>query len=154
LIYDILSRPFRELGIEELEVDCALLGEPQPGDVEATIALRIDDRYELDVTSPVQDCLDAWTGAGSSIVVAGAAVGWRCDGKGRLVWDLAARRLSACEFGARIELDCRIDFPTSSDVGKASRNTLRIQSKCDVEWSMVAAERAEPDPFQATDARR
>jgi hypothetical protein len=139
LIRDVLLRPFRELGKERLQVECRLIGDTrQADDTEARIALRLVDRFELDVTNEVSECLRAWGGAASSIVVAGAAVAWRCDGKGELVWDTALQRFVSFDLKVRVDIDFRMDFPSASDSAVPRVHALQIRSECEATWSMVA----------------
>lgn len=139
LIRDVFLRPFRALGNERLEVECRLIGDTrQANDTEARIALRLADRFELDVTGEVSECLRAWGGAASSIVVAGAAVAWRCDGKGELVWDKVEQRFLSFDLKVRVDLDCRIDFPSAWAGGAPHAHSVQICSEFEATWSMVA----------------
>lgn len=146
LIRDVLLRPFRTLGTEQLELECRLIGaNRRADDPGARIDLRLADRFELDVTGEVSECLREWGGAASSIVVAGAAVAWRCDGKGELVWDTAEQRFLSFDLKVRVDVDCRIDFPRESGVVAGGPYALQIRSAFDATWSMVAEASPEPD---------
>jgi hypothetical protein len=146
LIRDVLLRPFRALGNERLEVECRLSGGArQPDDSEARVDLRLADRFELDVTSEVSECFRAWGGVASSIFVAGAAVAWRCDGKGELVWDTALQRFLSFDLKVRVDIDFRLDFPSPPGTPSAGDHALQIRASCDMTWSMVAENLPEPD---------
>jgi hypothetical protein len=146
LIRDVLLRPFRTLGNDELDVQCVLArDERDDGDPEVEIDLGLTDRFELDITSEVTECLRAWGRAGSAIVVAGAAIAWRCDGKGQLVWDRVEQRCASFELKVRVDVDCRIDLENSTNAVGKRDHSLQLRSKCDATWSMVAEALPEAD---------
>jgi len=139
LIRDVLLRPFRALGNEVLEVECWLIDDACPADArEVRIELRLVDRFELDVTSEVTELLRAWGGAGPPLDVAGAAVAWRCDGRGELVWDTVEQRFATFDLEVRVDVDCRVDFPSAWASGAPHGHSIQIRSEFDATWSMDA----------------
>lgn len=146
LIRDVLLRPFRTLGNDQLDVQCALARDVRcAAGPEVEIELRLTDRFELDITSEVTECLREWGGAGSSIIVARAAIAWRFDGEGQLVSHTAERRFASFELKVRVDVDCRIDFPGPRNDHGTGGHVLQVRSKGDATWSMVGETLPETD---------
>ncbi|MEO6710967.1 MAG: hypothetical protein ABI054_04080 [Planctomycetota bacterium] len=136
MVRDVLLRPFRELAERQTQLRCKYIESFEPEETRfATVSLRHADRYWLDLTEPVNQCLNV-QGYGWNTTrwkVRDFFLRWKVDCEGNMIWNVTEGHFESLEFEAKVELEITFAF-----LGRDPPMKIEIDAEGTGRWHMKA----------------
>lgn len=139
LVRDVLLRPFRELAESQADLHCKYVESYEPQQTRfAEFSLRHEDRYRLDITDQLNECLRAqgasW--AAYHLIASDFLLDWKVDGSGTLLWNVTEGHYESLEFEARVEVEAGLEIEAQGQTHK-----IKFSAEGTCKWTMRAKQR-------------